>query len=190
MISTTNMLRALALASITALVAAAPAPTPTAAPTPVSSATPIPLTLPTTGKNTKPVKPTPTPPPSRIGITGVWEVQVQPGGSQVDYVHFKLTQTGDALTGVYLNKNNTPYPLAGVVKGANVRIVVTLPKGGSLIFNGTVSGTTDMLGMMTDDKGEIAFTAGYRPKSNLFDNISPGAGMGGLGGNGGYSPPR
>ena len=214
MISTTNTIRAFALTFAVALLAAAPTatPSPTPAPTTVPitlppmpapdckpTPSPVPIggnVLPAPGQNRcvtitpakKGAKPTPTPPPARVGLTGVWEVQIQPGGDIVDYVHFKLTQTGDALVGTYLDKKNKPYPLAGVVKGANVRIVVTLPKGGSLVFSGSVSGTTDMIGMMTGPSGEIAFTAAYRAKSNLFDNIAPGAGLGGLGG--GYNPPR
>ncbi|MHB8462195.1 MAG: hypothetical protein ACYDA1_06085, partial [Vulcanimicrobiaceae bacterium] len=136
MISTTNTIRAFALSFAVALVAAAPTATPSPAPAPTAApitlpAMPAPDCKPTPspvpiGGNVLPVpgqsrcvsittaqkgaKPTPTPPPARVGLTGVWEVQIQPGGSVVEYVHFKLKQTGDALTGVYLDKNNTPYP--------------------------------------------------------------------------------
>jgi hypothetical protein len=130
---------------------------------------------------------TPSPPPQgRIGISGVWEVQIQMGGTDTIYTHFSLRQQGDALTGVYLDQHGKRYPIAGSIDGDRVHLVVTLPDGKTILFEGTVSGTTDMLGMMTDAKQSVAFTAAYRPKENPLQYVAPGAGMGGLGG----IPPR
>jgi hypothetical protein len=130
--------------------------------------------------------PTPAPPKdSRKGIEGVWEVQIQ-RSAITEYVHFKLTQDGNALTGVFMGSDGKKYALAGSIDGKNVRIVVTLPDGSSLIFAAVLDGTTDMLGLMTSAKEAVAFTAAYRPKENFLDNITPGPG----GAGGGGMPPR
>lgn len=209
----------LGASALAATPSASPNPTPSAPPLPVLNFTPgpscrpSPTPLPIQGgrlpavsgptncvtveltKSAAKAKATPTPPPSRIGISGVWEVQIQRGGINVTYVHFRIFQKGDALTGVYLDKHGKRFPLVGTITGSAVRIVVTLPKGGSLVFAGTISGTTDMLGMYTGAKSsDVAFTAAYRPKSTLLDDISPGGALGGIGNSGnmpgGGYPPR
>lgn len=135
-----------------------------------------------------PGKATPSPPPdARKGIEGVWEVQIQRGTS-TDYAHFRLEQTGTTLTGSFLNDAGKRFPLAGSLDGQSVRLVVSMPDGTSLLLEGRLDGTTDMIGMITTPQEQVPFTAAYRPKEKWIDNLN--ASPGGLGGTGGgYSPP-
>ena len=134
--------------------------------------------------------PSPSPPPNaRKGLEGVWEVQIQhPSGT--DYTHFKLTQQGDALTGTYLDARGTKYPLAGTVDGSAVRLIVSMPNGTTLLLEGKLDGTTDMIGLLTMTGGEVPFTASYRPKEKWIENVNPSpGGMPSSSGGGGYTPP-
>lgn len=167
----------------TVAVAATPPPPPPSLP-PLPAYTPTVLTP--AGTTPAPVEPdifaTPTPPPnSRKGIDGVWEVQIQ-RGDQVEYTHFKIKQDQNVVTGVYLDKNKKQYALAGTLDGKNIRIIVTLKDGTSLTFTATLDGTTDMLGLLTSASDSIPFTAAYRPKENILENINAGPGVGGAGG--------
>ena len=191
----------LALAAV-ALIAAAPTPPPppptlppatpppsasAAAPTPAASATPNALdTLFGPGgpqgapgaKAPKPANRMATPPPdARQGLDGVWEIQIQ-RGANTDYEHFKLKQVGTTLTGIYLTKSNKKYPVAGSLDGTNIRLIVSLNDGSTMLFEGRIDGTTDMLGMLTDSKERVPFTAAYRPKEKWFDNVNPNPGLG------------
>jgi hypothetical protein len=202
----------LILVAALALVAAAPPPPPTlpasspspaisaapSTPAAVASASPAPLASPTSdpysifgkppgGASPTPKDKRPTPPPDdRKGLDGVWEIAIQPVGSDTLYEHFNLKQTGLALAGTYLNHDNKKSPLSGAIDGTTVRLVVTLPDGTTLILEGRLDGTTDMVGILTDAKGRTPFTAAYRPKERWIDNIN--ATPGGLGGGG--IPPR
>ncbi|MGA8532827.1 MAG: hypothetical protein WB615_01825, partial [Candidatus Tumulicola sp.] len=133
----------------------------------------------------------PSPPPdARKGLEGVWELEIQ-RGIKTDYAHFRLTQTGTTLTGTFLNDAGKKYPLAGSVDGQSVRLVITMPDGTSLLLEGRLDGTTDMIGILTTPQEQVPFTAAYRAKEKWIDNLNaaPG-GMGGMGsGGGGYGPP-
>ncbi|HEY6326919.1 MAG TPA: hypothetical protein VIW73_10460 [Candidatus Cybelea sp.] len=170
-------------------VAATPPPTPPPigtpqAPQPNASeapAGPIPSPGPT-------LAPSPSPPPNaRKGLDGVWEVQIQhPSGT--DYTHFKVAQQGEALTGTYLDSRGKRYPLSGTIAGSDVRLIVTMPDGTTLLLEGRLDGTTDMVGELTMAGGEVPFTASYRAKEKWIDNVNPSpGGVGGQGG--GYTPP-
>jgi len=170
---------------------------PTASPTPAASPAPV---KPAVKPAAKPVvKPTPKPPPpQRIGISGVWEIQIQYPNKTI-YAHFSMHQHGDALEGTYLSPQGKKSRLAGSVSGENMVVVVTLADGKVLRFESQLNGTTDMVGMYTKADGKrVVFTASYRPKEKFFDSLSPvpgglgnggiGTGPGGVGG--GYNPPR
>lgn len=177
---------------------ATPQPDASAAPPDASSA-PIPMPsgfeLPGAATPAPGAKATPTPPAdARKGLEGVWEVQIQQGGS-VNYTHFRIEQTGTTLTGTYLNDAGKRFPLAGSVDGQAVRLVVSMPDGTSLLLEGRLDGTTDMIGLLTTPKEQLPFTAAYRAKEKWIDNLNaaPG-GLGGAtggagGGGGGYGPP-
>jgi len=113
-------------------------------------------------------------------------VQIQhPNGT--DYTHFLLTQQGDALTGTYLDARGKKYPLTGTVDGQAVRVIVAMPNGTSLLLEGKLDGTTDMIGMLTTPDGQLPFTAAYRAKSKWIENVNPSPG--GVPSNGTYTPP-
>jgi hypothetical protein len=176
-----------------AAVAATPPPTPPpigtpATPTPNASLLPAPaVTLAPSPTPAKKVKPSPSPPPNaRKGLEGVWEVQIQHTNT-TDYTHFKLTQQGDALTGTYLDAHGKRYPLAGSVDGQAIRLIVTMPNGTTMLLEGKLDGTTDMVGMMTMPEGQVPFTASYRAKEKWIENVNPSPG--GISQPGAYTPP-
>jgi hypothetical protein len=105
----------------------------------------------------------------------VWEVAIQEPNNVV-YTHFKLEQKGNTLTGQYLDASGKKFPLTGAVDGKTVRVVVSLPNGSALVFNGTQDGGLDMVGTIDTSKDVIGFTAAYRPKYKWIDNLTPGAG--------------
>lgn len=168
-----------------------PAPSPTPGTGGPSLATPS-ATLPPAKAAAKPYA-TPTPPANaRKGIEGVWEVQLQ-HPNVTDYTHFLLKQTGNTITGTYEDGTKKKFPLAGSVDGDAIRMIVSMPDGTSLLFEGKLDGTTDMLGMFTSPKEEVPFTASYRAKEKWIENVNPApGGMGmpnGPGGGGTYNPP-
>ena len=153
------------------------------------AATPTPA-VPATPAARPKATPSPAPPasePGRVGLSGVWEVQIQ-RESETTYAHFKLTEKGGVLSGVYMDPKGKQFPLAGSVDVKTVHLVVSMPDGSTVTFEGTQDNDTDMLGLMTAAKENVAFTAAYRPKEKFIDNITPGAG--GLGGLGGGQGPR
>lgn len=168
----------------------APSASPSIAPSPDASDMPLVNPLGPAPKTAPKPSATPTPPQdNRVGIEGVWEVQIQ-RGDKTEYTHFNLKQTQTALTGTYLDKSGKRYPISGSVDGQAVRLVVSLPDGTTQLFTGKLDGTTDMLGMLSNSKENVVFTAAYRPKEKWIDNINaqPG-GLGGMsGGNGGIPP--
>jgi hypothetical protein len=113
-------------------------------------------------------------------------VQIQHTNT-TDYTHFKLTQEGDALTGTYLDAAGKKYPLAGSVDGQAVRLIVTMPNGTTMLLEGRLDGTTDMVGELTTPSGQVPFTAAYRAKTKFIDNVNPSPG--GISQPGSYTPP-
>lgn len=164
--------------------AVTPGPAATSLPTPGPAGTSLP-----TPSATLPVASTrPSPPPeSRKGLNGVWEIQVQ-HPNETDYTHINVVQDGDQLSGTYLDSKNKKYPLVGTVDGQDVRMIVTLPNGTTLLMEGKLDGTTDMIGMLTTTGGQVPFTAAYRAKEKWIENVNPSPG--GMGqSSGGYTPP-
>ncbi len=164
---------ALALAAQAAAAAQTyPSPIPAAAlPTPAPAAS---ATIKIPGAKATPAPPKDTP-ITRVGISGVWEIQIQ-RMTGVTYTHFKIDQKDNVLTGQYLDQDGKKYPLFGSVDGKNVRVVVSLPNGSTLTFSGTQEAFSDMIGMLALSNESIPFTAAYRPKYNWLDNLSPGTG--------------
>lgn len=181
-------------------VLASPSLSPTPAPSPSPSGSPAVTIQSLLGQTPKPSaapkgggpKETPSPiPDERKGLDGVWEVEIQ-RGDVVEYEHFNIKQTGTTLTGVYLTHDKKKYPVAGSLDGQSVRLVVTLADGSTILLEARVDGTTDMLGMFTDAKERVPFTAAYRPKEKWIDNLNaqPGGLGGAPGGGGGPGPPK
>lgn len=175
-------------------VAATPPPTPPPVAAPAASTSPsaiapangaqFPLASPFPGSSSTP----PPPADARKGLEGVWEVEIQ-RGNLTDYTHFRLaTQSGSTLSGTYLDAKGKRYPLAGSVEGQAVRLIVTMPDGTTLLLEGRLDGTTDMIGMLTTPTEQIPFTAAYRPKEKWIENVNPAPGGFGMPGSGGASP--
>jgi hypothetical protein len=182
LVAATMPLAAAVAASSQAAAAATPPPPPPSLgsePFPESSSAPTPNPSET---------PSPSPPPdARKGIEGVWEVQIQRTNA-TDYTHFKIVQTGNALTGTYLDHGGKKYPLSGSLDGQDVRLIVAMPNGTTMLLEGRLDGTTDMIGLLTTDKEQVPFTAAYRAKEKWIENVN--ASPGGIGSqNGGYTPP-
>ncbi|MBV8066832.1 MAG: hypothetical protein JO113_02560 [Candidatus Eremiobacteraeota bacterium] len=179
-----------------AAAAATPPPTPPpitapASPEPNASMAPAPAPYVTLGPSATPPlatpKATPSPPPNaRKGLDGVWEVAIQHPNA-TDYTHFKITQEGDTITGTYLDSRGKRYPLAGSVDGQAVRLIVTMPNGTTMLLEGRLDGTSDMVGMLTMSDAQIPFTASYRAKEKWIENVNPSPG--GIPQPGGYTPP-
>jgi hypothetical protein len=161
--------------------------TPPPPPPPLGSSIPTPSA--TLGPIANPSgTPSPSPPPdARKGIEGVWEVQIQHMNS-TDYTHFKLAQTGNALTGTYLD-HGKKYPLSGSLDGQDVRLIVSMPNGTTMLLEGRLDGTTDMIGLLTTDKEQVPFTAAYRAKEKWIENVNAAPGGLGAPNGGGYTPP-
>jgi hypothetical protein len=193
------LLIAIAVAGATSSApAAAATPPPTPPPidsegTPLPNATvfPAPAATPSGTPSGMPygkTKATPSPPPNaRKGLDGVWEVQIQ-HSNITDYTHFAIKQQGDALNGTYLDARGKKYPLVGTVDGQAVRLIVTMPDGTTILMEGKLDGTTDMVGMLTMPNAQLPFTAAYRAKEKWIDNVNPSPG-GMPSQNGGYTPP-
>ncbi len=131
---------------------------------------------------------TPSPPPNaRKGLNGVWEVQIQ-HPQTTEYTHLIIEQQGGSLSGTYLDAAKKKYPLVGSIDGQDVRLIVSLPNGTTLLMEGRLDGTTDMLGMLTSTSGQVPFTASYRAKEKWIENVSPSPG-GISQPSGGYTPP-
>ncbi len=64
---------------------------------------------------------------------------------------------------------------------------MTLPNGTTLLLEGKLDGTTDMVGMLTSTDGQVPFTAAYREKEKWIENVNPSPG--GIPQPGGYTPP-
>jgi hypothetical protein len=179
--------------AVAALATPPPTPPPIGQTTPGPAATvfPLPTVTPSAEpsvpmKGTK-VRPSPTPPPNaRKGLDGVWEVAIQHSNS-TDYTHFAVKQDGGTLTGTYLDAKGKRYPLAGSVDGQDIRLIVTMPNGTTLLLEGKLDGTSDMVGMLTMPDGTVPFTAAYRAKEKWIDNVNPSPG--GISQPGSYTPP-
>lgn len=130
----------------------------------------------------------PEPVEAHKNLDGVWEVQIQHPDGTTTYDHFTLAQKENLVTGEFLDNqhNNKKYPVAGSLDGHTIHLVVTRDDGTTMVFNGTVDGLTDMIGMLQDGPQSIVFTAAYRPKYRFIDTINPVPG--GIGGGTGTPP--
>ena len=106
---------------------------------------------------------------------------------RTDYTHFQLTEQGAALTGTYLDAKEKQYPLVGTVDGQDVRLIVSLPNGTTLLLEGKLDGTTDMVGMLTSTGGQLPLPRPIaRKRSGSRTSVRR---RGGVSQPGGYTPP-
>ena len=69
------------------------------------------------------------------------------------------------------------YPLVGNGStDSDVRLIVTMPNGTTILMEGRLDGTTDMVGVLTSPSGQVPFTASYRAKEKWIENVSPSPG--------------
>lgn len=165
--------------SITPVPVLAPSITPVPAPPSAAKRTPAP---PPNPKET-PNKGLPSP-PAFTNLTGIWEVQLQPGGATTYYSHLQLQQNADnTIVGYWELQNKKKLPFNGTFDGKQFKFTVMDGKKHET-FAGYEDGYSDMVGLadLGDGKSPVAFTAAHRAKQNFMNNLQigvPGAAGGG-----------
>ncbi len=127
-------------------------------------------------------KPTETPPPPQFtNLSGVWEIEAQPGGPQTIYTHLRLQQNADNTVTGYWQRGKQLLPFNGAFDGRQFKLTVQDGKTQET-FAGYEDNFSDMVGLidMGNGKPPIPFTASHRAKSEFFNglNIGPGIGSG------------
>lgn len=161
-----------------------PPPYPATAPTlPGASVPIIPPTSsppPAAGRAPAPGASETPPPPQFTNLSGVWEVQEQPGGATTIYTHLRIQQNADGTITGYWERGKELLPFNGNFDGRQFKITVQGSKA-PMTLAGYEDNFSDMVGLidMGNGKPPIAFTASHRAKTEFFSNI--GIGAGGLG---------
>jgi hypothetical protein len=116
-------------------------------------------------------------PPQFTNLSGVWEIQLQPGGPQTVYSHFLMQQNSDNTITGYWEHGKEKLPFNGTFDGRQFRLTVA---DGKLqeTFAGYEDNFSDMVGLvdMGSGKQPVAFTASHRAKVQFLNglNIGPG----------------
>jgi hypothetical protein len=154
-------------------------PTPTAAPTFNPTASPAPR-----GRNRLNASPSPTSspsetpaPPQFTTLDGVWEVELQTR-AHTYYSHITLRQSGaqgSDVSGIWDQGGNPDkkLPITGTFDGRLFKLTATL-KENEYVFTGYVENYSDIVGMVSDGKNDLPFTAQHRKKEKFINNITPG----------------
>jgi hypothetical protein len=166
-----------------------PAP---ASPSPVAAPSLPPATLPPStptpgprGRNRAAATTTPTPaasgsetpaPPQFTTLDGVWEVELQTRATTF-YSHFTLRQSGSQgadVSGIWDQGGNPDkkLPLTGTFDGRLFKFTATLGQN-AYTFTGYVENYSDIVGMVSDGKNDLPFTAQHRKKEKFLENITP-----------------
>ena len=122
--------------------------------------------------------PTETPaPPQFSTLDGVWEVEMQ-SRSTTYYTHFQLHQSGAQgadISGVW-DQGGKPakkFPLTGSFDGRLFKF--TAGSGDKqTTFTGYVENYSDIVGMASDGKNDLPFTAQHRKREKLLQSVQPG----------------
>ncbi len=159
-----------------------PAPaiaTPTAAPTVNPTVSPAPRGRGRSNSSPSPsTSPSETPaPPQFTTLDGTWEVELQTRATTY-YSHFTLRQSGAQgadVSGIWDQGGNPDKKLVvtGTFDGRLFKFMATL-KENEYTFTGYVENYSDIVGMVTDGKNDLPFTAQHRKKEKFFNNITPG----------------
>jgi len=164
-----------------------PVPLLTATPEPVPSISPTFSPLPrgrdrnrgrASATSTPSPEPSETPaPPQFTTLDGVWEIELQTRASTY-YSHLLLRQSGAQgadISGVWDQGGNPDkkLPITGTFDGRLFKFTATL-KENEYTFTGYVENYSDIVGMISDGKNDLPFTAQHRAKSKLLQNIQPG----------------
>jgi hypothetical protein len=159
-------------------------PAPTAAPTISPTINPAPA--PTRKGISNPNMATPTPaasasetpaPPQFTTLDGIWEIELQTR-ARTYYSHLTLRQSGAAgadVSGIW-DQGGYPdkkIPLTGTFDGRLFKFTANF-KDNEYTFSGYVENYSDIVGMVSDGKNDLPFTAQHRKKEKFFNNITPG----------------
>ncbi len=155
-------------------------PTPTAAPpfNPTVSPEPRGRNRIASPKPSPASSPSETPaPPQFTTLEGVWEVELQTR-AHTYYSHFTLRQSGaqgSDVSGIWDQGGNPDkkLPLTGTFDGRLFKFTATL-KENEYTFVGYVENYSDIVGMVSDGKNDLPFTAQHRKKEKFFNNVTPG----------------
>jgi hypothetical protein len=158
-----------------------PPPPPYPGYTPPANSVPIVRSTPAARGKAKPSSgATETPaPPQFTNLSGIWEVEAQPGGAQTLYTHLRLQQNADNTITGYWERGKQELPFNGNFDGRQFKLVVQDGKT-QTTFAGYEDNFSDMVGLI--DKGDgkpVAFTASHRKKSDFLNGINIGPGIGG-----------
>jgi hypothetical protein len=119
------------------------------------------------------------PPPQFTNLSGVWEVQAQPGGPSTVYTHLRMQQNADNSVTGYWERGKEKLPFNGNFDGRQFRITVQDGKAQET-FAGYEDNFSDMVGLidMGNGKPAVPFTASHRAKTDFLNNINIGPGIG------------
>jgi len=145
-----------------------------------------PIVAPTSAQRGRPSpkpsgKATETPPPPQFtNLSGVWEIEEQPGGMQTIYSHLRMQQNADNTVTGYWLRGKQLLPFNGAFDGRQFKLVVQDGKT-QATFAGYEDNFSDMIGLIDLGNGKppIAFTASHRAKSEFFNGLNIGPGIGG-----------
>lgn len=116
-------------------------------------------------------------PPQFTTMDGVWEVELQTRATTF-YSHFTLRQSGAQgadVSGIWDQGGNPAkkLPITGTFDGRLFKLTATL-KENEYTFTGYVENYSDIVGMVSDGKNDLPFTAQHRKKANFLQNVTPG----------------
>ena len=128
-------------------------------------------------------KPGDTPgPPQFTNLSGVWEIQLQPGGPQTVYSHFLVQQNPDNTVTGFWEHGKEKLPMNGTFDGRQFRLTVADGKTQET-FAGYEDNFSDMVGLvdMGTGKQPVAFTASHRARVEFLNGINVGPALPGSG---------
>ncbi|HEY1727813.1 MAG TPA: hypothetical protein VGG22_05555 [Candidatus Baltobacteraceae bacterium] len=152
----------------------APSINPTVSPAPRgrrARATPRPSPSPAASPSETPA------PPQFTSLDGTWEIELQTRASTY-YSHLTLRQSGSQgadVSGIWDQGGNPDkkLPLTGTFDGRLFKFTASF-KASQYTFTGYVENYSDIVGMVSDGKNDLPFTAQHRKKEKFFNNITPG----------------
>lgn len=147
---------------------------PTAAPTAAPTLTPAPrrgrgTAAPATSAPSPGSSPSETPaPPQFTTLDGTWELEAQTR-MKTYYSHISLKQSGQAgseITGVW-DRDNKKLPITGTFDGRLFKFTAT-DGTKQYTLSGYVENFSDMVGLVIDGTGQMAFTGQHRKREKAF----------------------
>jgi hypothetical protein len=117
-------------------------------------------------------------PPQFTNLSGVWEIQLQPGGAKTVYSHFLMQQNNDNTITGYWEHGKEKLPFNGTFDGRQFKLTVADGKVQET-FAGYEDNFSDMVGLvdMGNGKAPVAFTASHRAKVPFLNTLNVGPGF-------------